>query len=235
MNAPLVVTDLAKTFTMHLQGGIALPVVEGVSFALEAGRCAVLGGPSGAGKSSILKMVYGNYAVDNGSIVVTHRGVAVDIATASPRTVLGVRRDVIGYVSQFLRVVPRVGAVDVVAEPLVSRGEPVAVARERAQQMLARLNLPERLWSLPPATFSGGEQQRVNIARGFITDHPVLLLDEPTASLDARNREVVIALISEKKAAGVALLGIFHDADVRDAVADTIIDVTDFAPQRLSA
>ena len=235
MNAPLVVTNLAKTFTMHLQGGIALPVVEGVSFALEAGRCAVLGGPSGAGKSSILKMVYGNYAVDNGSIVVTHRGVTVDIATASPRTVLGVRRDVIGYVSQFLRVVPRVCALDVVAEPLVSRGEPLTVARERAGQMLARLNLPERLWSLPPATFSGGEQQRVNIARGFITDHHVLLLDEPTASLDARNREVVIALISEKKAAGVALLGIFHDADVRDAVADTIIDVTDFAPQRLSA
>lgn len=235
MNAPLVATDLAKTFTMHLQGGIALPVVEGVSFALEAGRCAVLGGPSGAGKSSILKMVYGNYAVDNGSIVVTSRGVAVDIATASPRTVLGVRRDVIGYVSQFLRVVPRVSAVDVVAEPLVSRGEPVAAARERAQQMLARLNLPARLWSLPPATFSGGEQQRVNIARGFITDHPVLLLDEPTASLDARNREVVITLISEKKAAGVALLGIFHDADVRDAVADTVIDVTDFAPQNLSA
>lgn len=235
MNAPLVVTDLAKTFTMHLQGGIALPVVEGVSFGLEAGRCAVLGGPSGAGKSSILKMVYGNYAVDSGSIVVTNGGVAVDIATASPRTVLGIRRDVIGYVSQFLRVVPRVCALDVVAEPLVSRGEPLAVARERAQQMLARLNLPERLWSLPPATFSGGEQQRVNIARGFITDHQVLLLDEPTASLDARNREVVIALISEKKAAGVALLGIFHDADVRDAVADTIIDVTHFAPKRVAA
>lgn len=235
MNAPLVVANLAKSFTMHLQGGIALPVVEGVSLTLEVGRCAVLGGPSGAGKSSILKMVYGNYAVNSGSIVVAHRGVAVDIATASPRTVLGVRRDVIGYVSQFLRVVPRVCALDVVAEPLVSRGEPLAVARERARQMLARLNLPERLWSLPPATFSGGEQQRVNIARGFITHHPVLLLDEPTASLDARNRDVVISLISEKKAAGVALLGIFHDADMRDAVADTIIDVTDFAPQRLSA
>ena len=235
MNAPFVVANLAKTFTMHLQGGIPLPVVEGVSFALEVGRCAVLGGPSGVGKSSILKMVYGNYAVDNGSIIVTHRGVPVDIATASPRTVLRVRRDVIGYVSQFLRVVPRVSALDVVAEPLVSRGETSDVARERAGQMLARLNLPERLWSLPPATFSGGEQQRVNIARGFITDHPVLLLDEPTASLDARNREVVIALISEKKAAGVALLGIFHDADVREAVADAIIDVTHFAPRRIAA
>ena len=102
-----------------------------------------------------------------------------------------VRRDTIGYVSQFLRTVPRVSALDVVAEPLVARGVDRDAARDRARELLARLNLPERLWALPPATFSGGEQQRVNIARGFITDHPILLLDEPTASLDANNREVV--------------------------------------------
>ncbi|MGO4839067.1 ATP-binding cassette domain-containing protein, partial [Rhizobiaceae sp. 2RAB30] len=105
----------------------------------------------------------------------------------------------------------------------------------RAREHLARLNLPERLWSLPPATFSGGEQQRVNIARGFITEHPILLLDEPTASLDAKNREVVIQMIEEKKKAGVALLGIFHDADVREAVADRVIDVTEFAAGRIAA
>ena len=121
---------------------------------------------------------------------------------ASPRTVLAVRRDTIGYVSQFLRTVPRVSALDVVAEPLVARGEDREAARGRARELLARLNLPERLWSLPPATFSGGEQQRVNIARGFITDHPILLLDEPTASLDATNRAVVVDMIAEKKQAG---------------------------------
>lgn len=231
MNAPLVVSDLAKTFVMHLRGGIELPVIAGAGFQLTAGACAVLGGPSGAGKSSILKIVYGNYAASSGAIVVRHRGEPVDLAQASPRRILEIRRETIGYVSQFLRVVPRVSALDIVAEPLVERGTERDSARQRAALLLRRLNLPERLWSLPPATFSGGEQQRVNIARGFITDHPILLLDEPTASLDAGNRQVVVDMITEKKQAGVALLGIFHDADVRDAVADAIIDVTGFAPQ----
>jgi alpha-D-ribose 1-methylphosphonate 5-triphosphate synthase subunit PhnL len=195
----------------------------------------VLGGPSGAGKSSILKMLYGNYAVDAGQIIVDHRGHLIDLATASPRTVLQVRRDTSGYVSQFLRTVPRVSALDVVAEPLVSLGEAREKAQDRAKDLLARLNLPEKLWGLPPATFSGGEQQRVNIARGFITPHPVLLLDEPTASLDAKNRDVVVEMIQGKKREGVALLGIFHDADVREAVADRIIDVTQFAPGKIAA
>ncbi|MEW9837811.1 phosphonate C-P lyase system protein PhnL [Mesorhizobium marinum] len=235
MATPVVVSDVSKSFTMHLRSGIRLPVVEGVSFAIRSGECAVLGGPSGAGKSSILKMLYGNYAVDAGQIIVDHHGQLIDLATASPRTVLSIRRDTIGYVSQFLRTVPRVSALDVVAEPAISLGEARDAARDRARALLDRLNLPEKLWSLPPATFSGGEQQRVNIARGFITPHPVLLLDEPTASLDARNREVVIELIAGKKRDGVALLGIFHDADVREAVADAIIDVTAFAPGKAAA
>jgi alpha-D-ribose 1-methylphosphonate 5-triphosphate synthase subunit PhnL len=232
MATPLVVSEVSKSFTMHLRGGIVLPVVSNVSFSLRAGECAVLGGPSGAGKSSILKMLYGNYGADRGQIIVAHGGTLVDLATASPRAVIAVRRDTIGYVSQFLRTVPRVSALDVVAEPLTARGIEREAARTRAAVLLDRLNLPERLWQLAPATFSGGEQQRVNIARGFITDHPVLLLDEPTASLDAANRQVVIDMIGEKKAAGTALLGIFHDQDVRDAVADRIIDVTSFAPGR---
>lgn len=229
---PLAVSDLAKFFTMHLRGGIRLPVVENVSFTLEAGECAVLAGPSGVGKSSILKMLYGNYAVDAGSIRIAHSGGTIELATATPREILAVRRDTLGYVSQFLRVVPRVPALDVVAEPLTARGVSNDEARDRAAALLARLNLPDRLWHLPPATFSGGEQQRVNIARGFITDHPLLLLDEPTASLDAANRAVVIDMIAQKKQQGVAMFGIFHDIDVRDAVADRLIDVTAFAPRQ---
>ncbi|MCO4316141.1 phosphonate C-P lyase system protein PhnL [Phyllobacterium sp. 21LDTY02-6] len=228
-STPLVVSDVAKSFTMHLQGGLLLPVVENVSFSIRAGECAVLGGPSGAGKSSILKMIYGNYAVDKGQIIAPFGGRLIDLAQADPRTMLSIRRDLIGYVSQFLRTVPRVAAIDVVAEPLVGRGIDRAVARDRAAELLGQLNLPERLWTLAPATFSGGEQQRVNIARGFITDHPILLLDEPTASLDAANRSVVISMIRKKKQDGVAMLGIFHDEDVREAVADRIIDVTAFS------
>ena len=235
MAKPIVVSEVSKSFTMHLRDGILLPVVANVSFAVKAGECAVLGGPSGAGKSSILKMLYGNYSADAGQIIVRHGDQLIDLASASPRTVLAVRRDTIGYVSQFLRTVPRVSALDVVAEPLVTLGTDREKARERARDLLASLNLPERLWSLPPATFSGGEQQRVNIARGFITPHPVLLLDEPTASLDAKNREVVVEMIARKKSEGVALLGIFHDADVREAVADRVIDVTGFAPGKAAA
>lgn len=235
MATPLIVSEVFKSFTIHLRDGIRLPVVANVSFSVCAGECVVLGGPSGIGKSSILKMLYGNYAVESGQILVAHQDRIVDIAGADPRTVLEVRRQTLGYVSQFLRTVPRVPALDVVAEPLVARGHKVEEAREAASALLSRLNLPEALWQLPPATFSGGEQQRVNIARGFITDHSILLLDEPTASLDAANRTVVVEMIRAKKAEGVALLGIFHDEEVREAVADRILDVAQFSPRKAAA
>lgn len=235
MATPLVVSDVAKSFTMHLRDGVRLPVVANVSFSVKSGECVVLGGPSGVGKSSILKMLYGNYGVDDGQILMEHDGRLVNLADAEPRTVLDVRRTTLGYVSQFLRVVPRVSALDIVAEPLQARGVASEDARERAAELLAKLNLPKELWGLPPATFSGGEQQRVNIARGFITDHKILLLDEPTASLDAKNRAVVVGMITEKKAAGTALVGIFHDEEVRDAVADRIIDVSEFSPRKHAA
>lgn len=228
----LTVSDVAKTFTMHLQGGQRLAVLSGLDFQVRPGECVVLGGPSGAGKSTILKLVYGNYAADSGSIRLRTGSGDVDLARADPRTVLAARRHLMGYVSQFLRAVPRVPALQVVAEPLVERGVPTAEAQERAAGLLTRLSIPERLWQLPPATFSGGEQQRVNIARGFLPDLPFLLLDEPTASLDARNRDVVVQLIMEKKAAGVGMLGIFHDTDVRSAVADRAVEVETFSPLR---
>lgn len=229
MTCPLIVTKVNKSFTMHLQGGLNIPVVDNVSFSVNQGECAVLGGPSGIGKSSILKMLYGNYGTNSGQILLQHHGAPIDLARAEPRKVIEIRRDTIGYVSQFLRTVPRVSALDIVAEPLVLSGEDRKSAQLKAADLFRRLNLPDRLWELAPANFSGGEQQRVNIARGFITDHPILLLDEPTASLDAKNRAVVVELIQQKKSAGVALLGIFHDEDVRTKVADTIIDVSAFA------
>lgn len=235
MQAPLIVRDLAKTFTMHLRGGLRLPVVTHVALTVDAGECVVLGGPSGVGKSSILKMIYGNYGVDKGEILIRHKDGIEDLAKADPRLVIDIRRHTLGYVSQFLRTVPRVPALDIVAEPLLARGVALDDARKVAADLLARLNLPDTLWQLPPATFSGGEQQRVNIARGFITDHPVLLLDEPTASLDAQNRAVVVEMIHEKKKQGVALLGIFHDEDVRNQVADRIVDVSEFSARKAAA
>jgi len=229
MTAMIDITNAEKTFTMHLQGGVRLAVVRGVSFQVGAGECVVLSGPSGAGKSSILKMIFGNYRCEGGRIGVCHEGAVIDLAGAEPRQILAVRRATIGYVSQFLRAVPRVATIDVVAEPLIANGAARADARKQAGALLGILNIPERLWALPPSTFSGGEQQRVNIARGFISDLPILLLDEPTASLDAVNRAVVVDLIDEKKRAGVAMVAIVHDDEIRNLIADRVIDVTSFA------
>ncbi|MBV7484165.1 phosphonate C-P lyase system protein PhnL [Bordetella sp. BOR01] len=219
------VRGLGKMFTLHNQRGIRLPVLRDVDFDAGPGDCLVLAGPSGTGKSTLLRCLYGNYLATAGSIRVRDGDAWVELTGAPEQHILRLRRDVIGYVSQFLRVIPRVSTLDVVAEPLRERGQDAAAAREQAAELLARLNVPQRLWSLPPATFSGGEQQRVNIARGFIGGHPVLLLDEPTASLDADNRAVVVALIREAVAAGRCLVGIFHDEAVRDEVATRILPI----------
>ncbi len=220
------IDNLSKSFTLHNQGGAEIPVMAGASLRVAAGECVALTGASGAGKSTLMRMIYGNYLCQSGSIIVG----GVDIARAEPREILALRREVLGYVSQFLRVVPRVPTLDVVAEPLLIVGEDEARARERAAELLARLNIPERLWSLSPTTFSGGEQQRVNIARGFAHDYPALLLDEPTASLDAANREVVMSMIEAAKARGAAIIGIFHDEAARDRLCDRVVDVTRFVP-----
>jgi len=216
------VEALSKTYVLHTQGGIRIPVFDGAGLSVAAGECVTLHGPSGTGKSTLLRCLYGNCKPDAGAIRVRHDDGEVDIASAPPRTVLEVRKRTLGYVSQFLRAIPRVSALDVVAEPLRALGVPAEAARDRAAELLSRLRIPDRLWQLAPATFSGGEQQRVNIARGFAARHPILLLDEPTASLDARNRAVVIDLIGEAKAEGTALVGVFHDDEVREAVSTRI-------------
>ena len=222
------VENLAKNFVLHNQGSVAIPVLAGASFSVAAGECVALVGESGAGKSTVMRILYGNYLAQGGSVSIG----GVDITRAAPREILALRRETLGYVSQFLRVVPRVPTLEVVAEPLLALGRTEDEALARARDLLTRLRIPERLWSLSPTTFSGGEQQRVNIACGFAHSYPALLLDEPTASLDATNRETVLSLIEEAKAGGAAIVGIFHDLDARVRVADREIDVTRFTPGR---
>lgn len=221
------ISGVSKNFTLHNQGGAVIPVMAGAELSVARGECVGLVGASGAGKSTLMRMVWGNYLAASGSIMVGD----VDVARAAPREIIALRRSTLGYVSQFLRVVPRVPTLDVVAEPLLVLAVSPDQARARAAELLKRLNIPERLWSLSPTTFSGGEQQRVNIARGFAHPYPALLLDEPTASLDAGNREVVLALIEEAKARGAAILGIFHDEGARARVCDRLVDVRDFTPK----
>ncbi len=219
------IENVSKRFTLHNQGGAVIEVMRDADLSVAPGECVALTGPSGAGKSTLMRMIYGNYLAASGAIRVG----AVDVAKAEPREVLELRRTTLGYVSQFLRVVPRVPTLEVVAEPLLAVGTPQAEALERARVLLTRLRIPETLWTLSPTTFSGGEQQRVNIARGFVHPYPALVLDEPTASLDAANRETVLTLIEEAKARGAAIVGIFHDEGARARVADREIDVGRFA------
>ncbi|HEX2889348.1 phosphonate C-P lyase system protein PhnL [Vineibacter terrae] len=221
----LRIRSLRKTFTLHLRGGVRIDALRGVDLDLFPAESVVLRGPSGAGKSTLMRCVYGNYAADGGSIKVAHDGTSVELVGAAPRQVHDLRRRTLGYVSQFLRVIPRVPAIDIVAEPLLARGMAAADARRRAAALLERLNIPSRLFDLPPATFSGGEQQRVNIAHVFIARYPILLLDEPTASLDDVNRGVVVELIQEARRDGAAILAILHDAAAREALATRIFDL----------
>lgn len=221
------IENVSKNFELHNQGGAVIPVMAGASLSVGAGECVALTGASGAGKSTLMRMIYGNYLSAAGRIVVG----GVDVARAEPREILALRRETLGYVSQFLRVVPRVPTREVVAEPLLAVGVDRDAAMARAEELLGRVNIPKRLWELSPTTFSGGEQQRVNIARGFAHGYPAMLLDEPTASLDAANRETVLHLIEEAKAQGAAIVGIFHDAAARARVCDREIDVSVFTPK----
>ena len=210
--------NLRKGFTLHAQGGLRLNVLEEVSLTVNKGDCVALQGASGSGKSTLMRSLYANYRTESGRIWIKHNNHWIDLAQSQPHELIEIRKYTIGYVSQFLRVIPRVPALEVAAEPLMELGIPAEAAKEKVQSLFTHLNLPERLWSLSPTTFSGGEKQRVNIARAFAVDRPILLLDEPTAALDANNREAVIQLIEEKKARGCGLVGIFHDADVRSRV-----------------
>lgn len=232
-SAVLSLTGVAKRFTLHHQHGAELPVLDQVNLQAEPGECLVLDGPSGMGKSTLLKLIYANYRASAGSIRVTGAdGQAIDVTQASARDLVRMRRDTVGYVSQFLRVIPRVSAIDVVAESLIdgqtADAHAMDTARAEAARWLARLRIPEHLWSLPPATFSGGEQQRINIARNLIKPRPLLLVDEPTASLDKANTRTVIELIQEAVARGASVLGIFHDPEVGEQLATRRIDMAQF-------
>jgi alpha-D-ribose 1-methylphosphonate 5-triphosphate synthase subunit PhnL len=222
----LQMNKLSKQFLLHLQNSTALTVLQNFDLTLSPGDCVRLSGPSGMGKSTVLKLAYGNYRASAGEILVRDtEGQYIDMTQASARAVLHLRAHSMGYVSQFLRVIPRVAAIDIVAEPLLENGLELVSreqAREEAAHWLTRLHIPEALWQLPPATFSGGEQQRINLARSFIKPRPLLLLDEPTASLDPVNTQTVIEMIVQARAQGVAILGIFHD----DTVAQEVVSRT---------
>lgn len=211
-NSKLTVDRLGKSFTLHDRGGTQVVGFREVSFALDKGQLLALSGPSGAGKSSILKTIYRTYLAQSGTVHFRRSdGSTVELVSCPESRVLDLRRREIGFVTQFLKILPRVSALDAVAQPLVEIGTAIDEAHHLARVMLARLGIREELFALSPLTFSGGEQQRVNLARGIIAPKELLLLDEPTASLDQRSSDTVLELLAELKERGIAMIAIFHD------------------------
>ncbi|QOG12348.1 phosphonate C-P lyase system protein PhnL [Arcobacter sp. FWKO B] len=222
----LIINNLSKEFTVHTRGGIKINGYKNISFELDRGEFISLYGPSGLGKSSVLKALYRTYKTTSGEILFErNNGTSIDIASASESEILKLRKESIGYVSQFLQVLPRISAVDIVAQPLIDKGESMDVAKDKAKEMLSFLNIKEELFDISPLTFSGGEQQRVNIAKGIIAPKSLLLLDEPTASLDKTNTNKVIDKLLEIKKEGVSMIGIFHDIDCMKRISDKVYDM----------
>ena len=225
MSAILTVEKLSKHFVLHDQRK-TIPSCADVSLSVTPGELTALIGPTGAGKSSVLKCIYRTYLPSAGRLVFRDAaGAAIDLAQASDHEVLALRKSDISFVTQFLHCLPRRLAIDVVAEPLLVRGTTHAAARDKASEVLAALNVPERLWEVPPATFSGGEKQRINLARGLVAYPRLLLLDEPTASLDPRTTDTVVELLQAIKAKGVAMLAIFHHPDLVHRLADQVVEL----------
>ena len=222
----LKVRNLSKEFTVHTRGGIKIQGYNDINFEVKTGEFLSLLGPSGMGKSSILKALFRTYTTTGGSIVFTKDdGSSIDIATCDESTILELRKNEIGYVSQFLQVLPRISAVDIVANPLITKGESEQKAKDAAKELLSYLDIKEELFDVSPLTFSGGEQQRVNIAKGIIAPKSLLLLDEPTASLDKINTQKVIEKLKLIKQSGVCMVGIFHDIDALRAISDKVFDI----------
>jgi len=223
-NDHLDICNLNKTFTVHVSGKKQIMGFEDVSFSVKRGEFLAIIGGSGSGKSSLLKCIYRTYIPDSGSILYNPGPdcTPIDLTAAPDHTILALRRSEIGYVSQLLYAIPRVTALDVIAEPLLVRGMDPVDARDVASTYLARLRISEDLWDAYPSTFSGGERQRVNIARALIVSANLLLLDEPTSALDPESTAVVVKMLSEVKGK-TTMIGIFHDLSVVRKVADRVI------------
>ncbi|QGQ94753.1 phosphonate C-P lyase system protein PhnL [Paenibacillus psychroresistens] len=230
----LKVTGLSKLFQLSLSHDMKVNPFQNLSFEIAKGKFMGIAGPSGIGKSSILKCIYRTYLPTSGEIKYDSAFYGpIDLAQATEREISHLRKNEISYVSQFLKVIPRVSAVDIVAEKLLPTGINIEAARLQAEEMLERLRIPRKLIQAFPATFSGGEQQRVNLARAFIVRPRLLILDEPTASLDKETKQSVLELLSEMKAQGTTMIGVFHDWDVMERIADDILDLQAFVLERV--
>lgn len=221
MKSFLEVKNLSKNFLMHILGEKLIPALDDINFSMEQGEIVGLTGKSGSGKSSLMKCIYRTYLASHGEIMYESSTYGrIDLRTATEHQILKIRKEEMTYCSQFLQVIPRVPAVEIVAESLLLKGVEESEAYSKARDFLDRLGLPRELWDAYPSTFSGGEQQRINVARSIISHPRFLLIDEPTASLDQKTKDVVIEAIQEMKAGGTSVILITHDAYTLEKLSD---------------
>jgi alpha-D-ribose 1-methylphosphonate 5-triphosphate synthase subunit PhnL len=225
----LKIENLSKNFYLHNLGKV-IHSCENVSFSLEKGQFAGIIGRSGAGKSTILKCINRTYLPLRGEILYdSERFGLVNLAEASDREMLYLRKYEIGNVSQFLNVMPRTTAKEHVAGALLEMGENAAHAGQEAAKMLEFFRLPVNLWDVYPNTFSGGERLRLNLARAMVKRPRLLLLDEPTASLDNKTKQLVKEMLLQLKNGNTSMIGIFHDLEFMDGVCDHVFSLTEGA------
>jgi alpha-D-ribose 1-methylphosphonate 5-triphosphate synthase subunit PhnL len=221
----LEVQGLTKHFYVHhLRREI--PAFVGVDFSLRRGEFLLVRGANGVGKSTLLRCLYRTYLPTGGRAIYRSAHGPIDLARAADVDIAALRRSELGHVTQFLRARPRVSAIDVVTEPLLTRGDGRVSARRTAGEWLDTFGLKEDIWEAYPTTFSGGEQQKVNLVRALIVPRRLLLLDEPTASLDAAARKALVSRLGQLKAQGVAMIGVFHHPEEIRSLVDNELLLT---------
>lgn len=226
MNNLIEVKGLCKTFTMHILNDKVIDALHDLDFYIKKGEVVGLAGKSGSGKSTLIKCIYRTCISSKGEIMYNSKKFGeIDLAKADDYQILALRKSEITYCSQFLSVIPRVTATDVIAVSLVSKGESWEKSREITKEYLSKLGLDEELWDAYPSTFSGGEQQRINVARAIISKPNFLLIDEPTASLDQKTKDVVINMVLDLKKQGTSVLCITHDPYTMEHIADRVIEL----------
>lgn len=222
-NEPLLnIEGLSKSFYMHMAKR-RIRGCQDINLAVQEGEFVGITGRSGSGKSTILRCIYRTNLPESGSIWYRSASFGkVDLCTVGEREMIHIRSYEMGYVSQFLNVLPRQTAYDIVLQSALETfgSSDMDRAEEETAAMLRHFDIDESLWTLYPRTFSGGEKLRLNIAAAMIKQPRLLLLDEPTASLDAASKMKVCELIEQLKAQGTTMLGIFHDLEFMEGLCD---------------
>ena len=225
--AILKIDNLSKSFYLHAQAK-TIASCQNISFSVEQGEFLGIVGLSGAGKSTILKCIHRTYLPLEGSIFFDSLAFGpINLSTATEREMLYLRKHEIGYVSQFLNVMPRTTAKEHVMSALLEMKTDPAAAAAAAAEMLAYFKLPESLWDIYPNTFSGGERLRLNLAHTMVKRPRLMLLDEPTASLDIRTKTLVRDMLIRLKDGETGMIGIFHDLEFMEGVCDRVYNLSE--------